>query len=173
MNRKALFSSGISYRRLFFIIILSFVGFCFFYLLLYGGHLFNGNLPELVRRLGCQANLSEIAKILQAKQIKLVNQNIELIDSELANLNLLCPSGKKFHDNETKASYKLITTQEGHVVVTEDANNHDTQQMKFTDIPYVRYCLYRKVDDPNSISLGCWEDKNVVFDAIRIMGKHR
>lgn len=172
MNCKAS-SLTSSYRRLFIIIILSFVGFCFFYLLLFGGHLFNRNISEMARRYQCQANLHEIAKLLQAKQIKLVNQNIELIDSELTNLNLLCPSGKKFHDNVTKASYKLLTTKEGYVVVTEGANNHDTRQMKFADIPYVRYCLYPKIEDPNAICLGFWEDQNVVFDAIRMIGKHR
>ena len=80
--------------------------------------------------------------------------------------NLSCPSGKIIHSDPTLALYKVVVLSSGEIVITEHADNHDTDKMKHTNVPYERYCLYQSRDDGNGIKLGYWIDRSMDFEKI-------
>lgn len=131
-------------------------------------YIFNCNPEETTRRVGCLSNFNKIATLLKEKDLQLKVENIPAINDVLAELKLTCPSGRKMHARTSIASYKVVELPTNDIVITEDANNHNTQKMRFTNKPYIRFCLYTPLDDTNDIRLGYWETKEVAIDNIKL-----
>jgi hypothetical protein len=106
------------------------------------GHIFNNDRIEHARRSLCKSNLRTIGNTLAEKNIHLKEGNIDEIKTILKDLNLKCPSGEKYHSDENASLYKVSLSPEGNVVITEDLKNHDTENMKFIGLAYIRYYLY-------------------------------
>lgn len=129
-------------------------------------HIADNSRLEYCARVACIRNLREIAKALADKNLHLKEENIPAIEAILHELNRQCPSGKSIHSDERLSFYQVVVLPDGHVLITENADNHDTQKMKFMDCPYVRYCLYQSSEDPNEIQLGRWRNAQGAFEEI-------
>ncbi|MHA2253669.1 MAG: hypothetical protein ACXAD7_25140 [Candidatus Kariarchaeaceae archaeon] len=81
-------------------------------------------------------------------------ENIEEIKKTLNSLNLKCPSGEKYYSDDQASLYIVSLSPEGNVVITEDLKNHDTENMKFINLAYVRYYLYEPNRNGESFIVG-------------------
>ena len=129
-------------------------------------HIADNSRLEYCARVACIGNLREIAKALADKTLHLKEENIPAIEAILHELNRQCPSGKRIHSDESLSFYQVVVLPDGHVLITENADNHDTDKMKFIDCPYVRYCLYQPSEDANEIQLGRWRNAQGAFEEI-------
>jgi hypothetical protein len=154
-------------RILSFVIALS-LFFGIFYLFA-GKPFFSNKSDEYARRMSCQQNLRLIADTLESSGLRLEEVNVPAIENVITQLNLRCSSGLAVHTEKSEALYSVFRLPDGHIVISENAENHDPNILKHIDCRYLRYCLYERQDDSRRIEPGLWRDKNMVFDKIQLV----
>ncbi len=104
------------------------------------GEILNYNKREWMHRVVCRSNLKEIAEVIRGKGILVDKDSVREIQTILEDLALSCPSGRRVQLNPKDSQYKIVS-EEQHVFITEHRDNHDTNHMRLTNLPYVRHVL--------------------------------
>jgi hypothetical protein len=160
-------SSSVEERLIEFFVVIILLSVLFVFV--YRRYILNcNNGPEIARRILCLGNLRKIASLLKERNLQLKTEDIPAIQNTLDELNLTCLSGEKIHSIKTDANYRVLVLSTNGIVIAEDIDNHNTKKMKFTNKPYIRFCLFAPAGEPNDISLGYWPTNEPTFDNIKL-----